>query len=332
MKKKIFYKIFIFFTLFSNTIFAQNISDIAEFINAGTKNTETLMEGYLTPFANMLGADLNGGWYNTAKPHSLLGFDITLTTSLSISPKSDETFSIAGLENLISDKNELQSFSGSTDRANLTFVDDNGNPISKFESPEGIGVNAIPLPMLQAGFGVGFGTEIIGRFVPKIELGDFGSIRLWGVGVKHSLKQWIPVLSHVPFLQMSGLVAYTKVASEADISLGGFEGQNMEINTSALITNLIVSGKLPVIPITLYGGIGYSMTKTNIKLNGDYSIPSLAGNNVIINNPIDLDIENQSALRVNAGIRLNLFVFFLNFDYTYANYSVYTAGLGFSFR
>ncbi len=331
MKKKFFYRIFIVFTLFSNTIFAQNISDIAEFINAGTKNTETLMEAYLTPFANMLGADLNGGWYNTAKPHSLLGFDITLTTSLSISPKSDETFSIAGLENLISDKNELQSFSGSTDRANLTFVN-NGNEI-KFKSPEGIGVNAIPIPMLQAGFGVGFGTEIIGRFVPEIELGDFGSIGLWGVGVKHSLKQWIPVLSNIPFLQMSGLVAYTKVASEADISLGGLEDQNMEINTSALITNLIVSGKLPVIPITLYGGIGYSMTKTNIKLNGDFPIPTTMTESVIVNNPIDLDIENQSALRVNAGIRLNLFIFLtLNLDYTYADYSVYTAGLGFSFR
>ena len=335
MKKKLFTFLALTLLVCSNYIFAQKISDIAEFMQGGQTNANKLSEAYLEPFCNMLGADLNGGWYNTAKPHALGGFDITISTSLSIAPSSDEKFSLndLGITDMVADQ-DLSSFTGDGSRASLTYND------IEFDSPEGMNFNVIPLIMPQIGIGLIKETELVIRYMPSIELvGDAGKIGLFGIGIKHSLKQWIPVLSKVPFLQLSAFVGYTKLSANSDINFKPsynsteFDGQELNISTSALTTNIIASGKLPIIPLTIYGGLGYSMTKTNILMKGKYALPSSTNEDNIITDPINLDIENQSSIRFNAGIRLNILVFItFHLDYTYANYSVYTAGLGFSFR
>ena len=40
---------------------------------SSTENGKSLIEAYISPLGNSLGAALNNGWYNTAKPHSLGG-------------------------------------------------------------------------------------------------------------------------------------------------------------------------------------------------------------------------------------------------------------------
>ena len=42
-------------------------------------NTEALLEAYISPLTISFGTALNNGWYNTAKPHKLGGFDVTFT-------------------------------------------------------------------------------------------------------------------------------------------------------------------------------------------------------------------------------------------------------------
>ena len=48
--------------------------------------------------------------------------------------------------------------------------------------------------------------------------------------------------------------------------------------------------------------------------------------------PIDMEIKNQDGgvtkPRLNAGIRFKLAIVTIHFDYSWANYSVFTAGLG----
>ena len=53
---------------------------------------ENLIEAYFTPMAESFGAGLNRGWDNTAKPHSLGGFDLTFTLNTVIIPSSAKTF------------------------------------------------------------------------------------------------------------------------------------------------------------------------------------------------------------------------------------------------
>ena len=54
---------------------------------------ESIIEAYFAPFGNALGASLNNGWYNTAKPHNLGGFDITITLNTVLIGKDPRTIS-----------------------------------------------------------------------------------------------------------------------------------------------------------------------------------------------------------------------------------------------
>ena len=61
--------VFFSFSLKSQVL-VDNINDAKSFLQA-----------YLKPLGNGLGAITNNGWYNTARPHKLLGFDATVSLS-----------------------------------------------------------------------------------------------------------------------------------------------------------------------------------------------------------------------------------------------------------
>ena len=88
--KKLFYNLTILFTLALVALqpaYAQK--DVATVIKMGTDNASKLSEAYLTPFGNALGAGLNNSWYNTAKVHKTLGFDVTFSFNAITIPDID---------------------------------------------------------------------------------------------------------------------------------------------------------------------------------------------------------------------------------------------------
>jgi len=52
-----------------------------DFVYGGIEDAEKILQAYLEPYANILGSDLNAGWYNTARPHELGGLDVTATVT-----------------------------------------------------------------------------------------------------------------------------------------------------------------------------------------------------------------------------------------------------------
>ena len=338
-----------------------------DFIMGGLKDAKPLFETYLKPYANSFGASLNAGWYNSAKPHQLGGFDITFTINGSWAPVMDRTFNVSDLglkgevtgdpisPTIAGDKTEI--------RPNLSYY---GNyegtsvKIADYKIPDGTGINLVPVPMAQLGIGLPLGTELNLRFLPTINLRDAGNIGLWGIGGKHSLSQHIPLFKSVPVIDISAQGGYTKMTTFANVNLPPsevvlesgndyttepalFKGQRIEFTAASWTLNLIASQTFPV--ISFYQGIGYSNSVVNFGLKGNYPIPTLktsgpyAGkvvvtDNDIITDPEDLSFEMQNTkdLRLNVGLKLTLGVLTLQFDYTHANYSVITAGLGISFN
>ena len=65
-------KIYIF--LFSCFLFSSIKSQI---LTQDMNEANKLIEAYFSPLAESYGTGLNSGWYNTAKPHKLFGFDLT---------------------------------------------------------------------------------------------------------------------------------------------------------------------------------------------------------------------------------------------------------------
>ena len=45
-------------------------------------DAQAFLQEYLNPLGNGLGAITNNGWYNSAKPHKVLGFEATFTLSV----------------------------------------------------------------------------------------------------------------------------------------------------------------------------------------------------------------------------------------------------------
>ena len=342
--------------LFSSVSFSQ--FNNVDFLRSAPADGVKYIQAYISTWANAFGAGLNGGWYNTAKPHKLGGFDITLNTSVGIVPTSAQTFDASkiGLSSSITGAGISSTVAGPDKAGPLMSYSANGVTLASFYAPQGANWRYIPVPTAQVGIGLPFGTELKVRFVPKINIKD-GNVSLWGVGLVHSILQYLPGNKLLPF-DVSVFGGYTKLSANVPLSLQpgtptnysptynlatSFKDQNLHVAVGALNISAIASLNLPV--ITFYGGLGYCKTKTEMKFEGNFPTPTLniavptnphseyADNGVIAGNKFpSMNIENFSGLRANVGFRIKLAVITIHADYTKAQYNVFSTGLGVSFR
>lgn len=345
--------------LFSSVAFSQ-FSNV-DFLRSAPADAVKFVQAYVSPWANAFGAGLNGSWYNTAKPHKLGGFDVTTSFNVGIVPSSAGTFDISsiGLSTTLSGSGTASTVSGpNTDGPQMTYSS-GGYTLASFKTPPGTGWKYIPVPMLQVGIGLPLGTELKARFIPKIPIKE-GDISLWGVGLMHSIMQYIPGHELIP-VEASIFAGYTRLTGNVPLSLQPdasvawnystidpltyFSDQNMKAMVEALNISAIGSVNLKI--ITFYAGLGYSKTRTTVKLEGYYPAPVLvtggtphaeyndltgSGSIKAGNEFPKMNIENFSGLRANAGFRFKLAVITFHVDYTRSQYNVVSAGLGVSFR
>jgi hypothetical protein len=316
--------------------------DIDRLLKEGAEDGEYLLKGYLSPFMKSLGQGLNQGWYNTAKPHKVVGFDLTVTTSLMYVPNGERFYHVDNnklnaIERLDGPGGNPQSGKAPTffgpDREPTYRVKGTGE---EFQGPPGldlkgeIGSNALPVPMAQLGIGLPKGFDIKFRFIPKVSIGDDGEFNMWGVGVMHDVKQYIPGLKLLPF-DLSGFVGYTRFKLDVDFGGGEVPGENQRgiFEASATTIQGVISKKISV--LTVYGGAGYNIAKSKLAMQGWYDFDEDTTRDQGETNPINLDFA-ASGPRVTAGMRLKLAVFTFHADYTLQKYKSLTVGFGINVR
>ncbi|HEY9123651.1 MAG TPA: DUF6588 family protein [Bacteroidales bacterium] len=343
------------------------LDDVTKVLNGGVADAQKLMQAYAEPMGKGFALSLTNGWYNTATVHKVLGFDLTFSAGLANAPSSLQTYDAAklGLTALTVQGNSIGQTISGKDEDGPTLVPKTqvaGQNLPGFKMPGGLGVSFVPMAQIQAGIGLPFGNEIIVRFMPTIKL-NASSFNLklgsWGVGVKHDIKQWIPVAKEVPFWGLSALVSYTKFKASSSgtlltpdesmyykdlINTANYAGQGVELNASAMMFGIQASSDIPV--INVYGGIGLVTAASNIKLTGNYPTPKAPTENQIISHggdvkfaindvkdPIDLKFSSKTAFRANIGLRLKLALLTIHGDISTCNsYFLYSAGMGISFR
>jgi hypothetical protein len=327
----------IIFVLFSSVTFSQ-FKDV-DFLRTVPADGVKYMEAYISPWANAFGAGLSGGWYNTAKPHKFGGFDITLNTSVGIVPTSAQTFDASkiGLSSSVTGAGMSTTVAGPDKAGPLMSYNAGGVNLASFNAPKGADWRYIPVPSAQVGIGLPLGTELKVRFIPKIKIKD-GDIALWGVGLIHNLTQYLPGDKILPF-DVSIFGGYTKLMANVPLGLEpdpsvikayttvnpstAFDSQNMKITVDALNISAIartvmeLSGNYPL-PVFVASPVPHAeYNDSGVKKGSDFP---------------KMDIKNFSGLRANIGFRLKLAIVTIHFDYTRAQYNVFTTGLGFSFR
>lgn len=331
------------FILFVTSGHAQG-TNFDAFLRAGTDDANKLVRHYMEPLIVGFSYGMSNSWYNTAKTHKPLGVDLTITGNLTSIPSSKEYFMFdpAEYSNVTStgETNEIPTIMSSEEDngAQLTFSyleENTGETISGTFSPAGLGIqekigyNVVPSPMVQLGIGTFKNTDIIIRYTPEITYGEFKT-SVFGMGIKHDIKQWIPGIKRVP-VNIAVLAGFSGFDNSMDMSDLELSGQNQEalFNINNWTIQGIVSKKISV--LTLYAAIGYSSVSSNLRLKGTYIIedeidPSLTFS---VTDPINLTYAENS-FRTTGGLRFKFGPVTLHGDYTWQAYHILSAGVGFS--
>lgn len=360
--------LFALFTVDITPAHAQ-VGDVGDILQSGREDANTLARAYLEPFGSGFGASLNTGWTNTAKPHSKLGFDLTVSSGLAIVPDEAKSFNVneLNLQKLELDGNDPVSptINGADETGSLLayYEEINGNEekVLDFNMPEGSGFGYVPAPMIKAGVGIIKDTELMLRYTPETKIGDFGSFNLFGAGAKHGINQWLPGGKLLP-VDLSVMFGYTNMEVGSDLDLvaedvidnpnetynqynaSQWDGQAVALNTDAWTINALVGKSLPI--ISVYAGVGYEASSFNISTPGSY--PTVVPNENYdpnsseeetrplkvdtVDEPIDVSIDGDNNFRALAGFRARFTIFHVSGSYTLSNYSSYNLGVGISFR
>lgn len=317
--------------------------DIDKFLGESVEDGEKLIGAYISPAIKAFSLGMNQGWYNTAKPHKVAGVDLTFTGSLMKVPSSDQLFDAnkLGLTKIVL-VDELTGLPKSNGNIPTILGPDTpptfspndplsiGNTTDDFQGPGGLELgsdvkflkNKMPAAMLQLGFGLPKGTDIKLRLVPKVGVGD-GEFNLFGIGVMHDIKQYIPGIKNLPF-DLSALIGYTKMKLDVQLDATANPDQRGLFEVKSTTIQGLASKKFSV--VTFYGGLGYNIAKSSLAMQGTYDIGG-----TMVKDPLDLSFA-ASGVRATAGMRLKLAVFTFHADYTLQKYNAFTAGFGINVR
>jgi hypothetical protein len=334
-----------FMAISGSKVNAQN-TDFDAFFRAGADDANKLVGYYMEPVIVGFSYGMANSWYNTAKAHKTLGFDLTITANLTSVPASKEffTFNPNEFTNVTStgETNLIPTIMGPEEEngSELTFAyteEITGETIRGTYSPTGLGIkeqfgyNVVPSPMVQLGIGTFRNTDIIFRYVPEITYGDFKT-SVFGMGIKHDIKQWIPGLKRVP-IDIAILGAFSGLDNELDMSEFELDGENQVglFNINNWTVQAIVSKQISV--LTIYGSVGYSDITSSLKVKGEYIIvdefdPSL---DFSVTDPIGIDYHENS-FRMTGGLKLKFGPISIHGDYTWQEYHIVSAGFGVSIR
>lgn len=294
--------------------------DDIDFLRSSPADGAKFLQAYISPWVNAFGGGLSSGWYNTAKPHKFGGFDITTNINVGMVPSSDDQFDIStiGLSSSLTGTGMTSTISGPDKSGPDMSYNAEGITLTSFKAPKGTDWKIIPVPMAQVGIGLPMGTEIKGRFIPKINIGD-GNISLWGVGLLHSITQYFPGNKLLPF-DISVFGGYTKLEGNAPLSLDpdlsvpqnytapfdtpdAFDNQKLNVAVKGLNLSVIGSLNLPI--VTFYGGLGYSKTSTTMKFSGNFPTPWLETGGIPPYDPNDPNVKSGKDSPVNAYVEYN---------------------------
>ncbi len=354
---------------------AQAQDEVGEFIRSGKEDANKLVRAYIEPASKAFGHGLNGGWFNSGKAMKLGRFDVRVFATAAFAPDEDKSFDLSKLGlTTVRDANGRKFdpntpvltptiFGADEEGPELTLYAKGrrtvGGQVIEFEeevgsinAPQGTGYSFLPVPMAQVSLGLIKDTEIAVRYSPKVKQDDFEG-QLWGVGVKHGIKQWIPVISMIPGFDITVFGGYTKLKSSyagIDVPLSEedrpyataqqreasyYAGQALTLNTKAWTASLVASKTFSV--ITGYAGIRYSNVETDLNVEGRYPViayrTTAPFNKYVedITDPVLLNMKDTQ-WGVTGGLRLKLAFFSLYGEYTLAKYPTATAGIGLGFN
>jgi hypothetical protein len=290
---------------------------------------------YVQPLVDGIGADLNSGLFQSADVSGgmlplvdvyvgLKGFGAFVgsgSESFDLQLEDGESFQIPNSdgEEVIIDGDQtledLPTFFG-TDQPGERELNVRGrggfNETVEFEPIQGFlqtSVTPLAAPHVEIGSSV-IGTSLTLRYIPhalSAAYQDYGSIGMYGVGVRHDIGQYVPLLP----MSLAAQVMYQNVnVRDTD------DAEVLAINNWA--GNVAVSKSFFV--ATIYGGLQLESAGVTV----DYDIPRPNSEPI----PINYELNGANSVRALAGVSIHPGPVAFNVDFSLASVPVITAGVG----
>jgi hypothetical protein len=294
---------------------------------------EGLLEDYSRPLVESYAVAMGSGWYNSAKSHKLLGFDIgvrfmyiqipdhakyfTAESLLVVGLKPDST----GIETTYVTAESLATIFGPRGTQNHWLTENQvGVPPAM---PGGLGLNAMPFLLPQASLGLPFGFELTARYIPWPFKGT--TVQFMGFGLKSELTA-LPGLKGLPFsLALQGF--YQKVIIGDKMNSNTFGG-NLHLSRSFLM-------------VAPYVGFGFDNTSMNFDYVFEAHVPKFEAGppprvlTDTVEIPVRFSYSSGMSWRGVVGAKVKLGLFFISADYGYdiaKSYHSVNVGAGIGMR
>lgn len=309
------------------------ITDINRILAGSVDDAELLLTRYMKPLGAGYGAAMGTGWTHSARSHALLGFHVSVHVGATMVPSGDQSFSITSgelqaLELLNPEIGASPTAAGGRNDSAYRFRVGQGDQSADFTMPGGAGLSVVPAPVIQAGIGLINNTSLVVRLLPSFELGSYGTIGSWGVGIQHGLNQWIPGGSLLP-VHFSVQAGYSVLNLASDLEEVRFSDQELSWRTHSYSAALLAGRSLAI--LSVYGGVGLEHAESRLQMRGTFEFETPQGTTTV-ENPIDVTFAGENLLRTFIGARLNLALIGVRAEYTLASYPSLNVGLSLSLR
>jgi hypothetical protein len=367
--------------------------DALAILAGGTDDANKLLDSYLSPMGQGFSMALGQNWFNTANSLKTLRFNVQAGVTMIQIPDQlkyfdPATLQLTTLKAVEGNPNAVPTIAG--DRSALSpkwvvmgSIQDSLSPggVRSIEYPalgnifQGLGLSMTFAPYVQANIGLVKNTELSIRYAPTLDLSTLGNgiipenilsgkINFWGVGLKHELLQWIPVVKVLPF-SLSLYANHSRMSYELDTRIEPSAFAVYNVAPGIQVTNRIISGSADfskqqlfmegratglgmvlskkILAFTPYASIGLQNSTFSLAAKGNYAVRSgltPSPNNPVnlteewtsLNNPLDIQIDSEQQLRIGLGLRFKLVLISLHAEaFTLGDFKGYSAGLSLGF-
>lgn len=193
----------------------------------------------------------------------------------------------------VSIPNNVKSFKDETGNNVSTIFGSNSSAIPGFDK------SVFLIPYLHANVGLVASLEATGRFT-TLNVDYLGNISIYGLGLKYDLSDMVPL----NVIDLSAQAMYHKFTL----------GDLMEAGSFSM--NLQASLSLPILPIDMYGGIGFDNSTLKVETE------KLDNNNIG-----NVRIDGENSVRFNLGLSYTILMLNLHADYNISEYNSIGAGI-----
>lgn len=261
--------------------------------------------GYLQPLADAFGADLNDGLYHSAHIPKL-GVNISLEFRVMsvLFGDDDRTFNAVTESGFVPE----QIVQAPTVVGPGTAVIVSGEGGTRFAFPGGFSLNSFAIAVPQLRIGSFHGTQALIRYF-AMDTGDveLGDISLFGIGVRHSISQYLAPMFPV------------------DIA-GGFFWQSFSLGENTRGSDLISTNAFSIgvqasrrfVVLEPYGGLSLDTFSMDVSYESDV---------LGTTESIDIDFGSSTNLHLTLGLGLNLTYAKGFFEYNIAGQNSFSFGI-----